>query len=62
MDIFVPIPYHEVLSLNYFLQKNLGLHTLQKQTAEQSTQTDTPTMEQSTQTKKPQSLLWGYFS
>ena len=62
MDEFVPIPFHEYTSLNYFLQKNLGLISLiHKPIKEQSTQTEPPTKEQSTQTKKP-GLLWGYFS
>lgn len=64
MDEFVPIPFHEYTSLNYFLQKNLGLLAILPKgipKLEASTQTEPPTKEQSTQTKKP-GLLWGYFS
>lgn len=61
MDEFVPVPFFEYTSLNYFLQKNLGLLALvPKSMKEQSTQTEPPTKEQSTQTNKP-GLLWGYF-
>jgi len=65
MAEFVPFSYHEYTSLNYFLQKNLGLlaiiHKEVNPKLEASTQTEPPTKEQSTQTKKP-GLLWGYFS
>lgn len=61
MDDFVPIPYLEYTSLNYFLQKNLGLLAIvPKPMKEQSTQTEPPTKEQSTQTRKP-GVLWSYF-
>jgi len=61
MDEFVPVPCYEYTSLNYFLQKNLGLLAiLPKSVKEKATQTESLTDDQSTQTRKP-GLLWSYF-